>query len=60
MPKINTSVSASSAEFKANAAAMQALIADLAQKRLEAGSGGPDKLKERHARAASCCRGIVS
>src|SRR6476619_4531506 len=49
MPKINTSVSASSAEFKANAAAMQALVADLAHKRLEAGSGGPDKLKERHA-----------
>src|SRR4029453_1124737 len=49
MPKINTSVSPSPAEFKANAAAMQALVADLAQKRLEAGSGGPDKLKERHA-----------
>ena len=49
MPKIKTSVSASSDEFKANAAAMRALVADLAQKRLESGSGGPDKLKERHA-----------
>jgi 3-methylcrotonyl-CoA carboxylase beta subunit len=49
MPKIRTAVSASSDEFKANAAAMRDLVADLAQKRLEAGSGGPDKLKERHA-----------
>ena len=49
MPKIKTTVSASSDEFKANSAAMRALVADLAQKRLEAGSGGPDKLKERHA-----------
>jgi 3-methylcrotonyl-CoA carboxylase beta subunit len=49
MPKIRTAVSASSDEFKANAAAMRTLVADLAQKRLEAGSGGPDKLKERHA-----------
>jgi len=49
MPKIKTSISASSDEFKANAAAMRALVADLAHKRLESGSGGPDKLKERHA-----------
>ena len=49
MPKIKTSISASSDEFKANAAGMRALVADLAHKRLEAGSGGPDKLKERHA-----------
>src|SRR5262245_65176534 len=49
MPKIKTSVSASSDEFKANAAAMQALVADLAQKRVESGSGGPERLKERHA-----------
>ena len=48
MPKIKTSISASSSEFKANAASMQALVADLAAKRVEAGSGGPDKLRERH------------
>ncbi len=48
MPKINTSISTSSEEFKANAAAMQALIADLAAKRAEASSGGPDRLRERH------------
>ena len=35
MPKIKTSVSASSDEFKANTAAMQALVADLAHKRAE-------------------------
>jgi 3-methylcrotonyl-CoA carboxylase beta subunit len=49
MPKIKSSVSASSDEFKTNAAAMRALVADLAAKRAEAASGGPDKLKERHA-----------
>ena len=49
MPKIKTSISASSEEFKANAAAMRALVADLAAKRAEAASGGPDKLRERHA-----------
>ncbi|HEU4378222.1 MAG TPA: carboxyl transferase domain-containing protein [Hyphomicrobiaceae bacterium] len=49
MPKITTTISTASDEFKANAAAMQALVADLARKRLESGSGGPDKLKERHA-----------
>ena len=36
MPKIRSSVSASSKEFKANAAAMRALVADLAAKRAEA------------------------
>ncbi len=49
MPKIRSSVSVSSDEFKANAAAMRALVADLAAKRAEAATGGPDKLKERHA-----------
>jgi 3-methylcrotonyl-CoA carboxylase beta subunit len=48
MPKIKTSVAATSEEFKANAAAMQALVADLARRRLEAAAGGPDKLRERH------------
>ena len=49
MPKIKSSVSVSSDEFKANAATMRALVADLAAKRAEAATGGPDKLKERHA-----------
>ena len=48
MPKIKTAVSTSSDEFKANAAAMRAVVADLAEKRAEAASGGPEKLKERH------------
>jgi 3-methylcrotonyl-CoA carboxylase beta subunit len=49
MPKIKTSIATSTDEFKANAAAMRALVEDLAAKRAEAASGGPDKLKERHA-----------
>ncbi len=48
MPKITSSISTSSEEFKANAAAMRALVADLADKRAEAAAGGPDKLRERH------------
>ena len=48
MPKITSSISASSEEFKANAAAMRALVADLADKRAEAAEGGPEKLRERH------------
>jgi 3-methylcrotonyl-CoA carboxylase beta subunit len=49
MPKIKTSVSTASEEFRANAAAMRTLVADLAERRAEAASGGPEKLKERHA-----------
>jgi len=49
MPKIKSSISISSDEFKANAAAMQALVADLAAKRAEAAGGGPERLRERHA-----------
>ena len=49
MPKIASSVSVSSDEFKANAAAMRALVDDLAAKRAEAAAGAPEKLKERHA-----------
>src|SRR5256885_12233280 len=48
MPKINTSISTSSDEFKANAAAMRALVADLTAKRAEAAAGGPERLRERH------------
>src|SRR3989440_3411093 len=48
MPKINTSISATSDEFKANSAAMRGLVADLAAKRAEAAAGGPERLRERH------------
>src|SRR5882724_6540517 len=48
MPKINSSISTSSDEFKANAAAVRALVANLAAKRAEAAAGGPEKLRERH------------
>src|SRR6187401_1061157 len=48
MPKINSSISVSADEFKANAAAMGALVADLAAKRTEAAAGGPERLRERH------------
>src|SRR5215510_7081069 len=48
MPKVQSSISTSSDEFKANAKAMQALVADLAAKRAEAALGGPERLRERH------------
>jgi 3-methylcrotonyl-CoA carboxylase beta subunit len=48
MPKLTTSIDTSSDEFRANRAAMRALVEDLAQKRLAATVGGPDRLKERH------------
>ena len=48
MPKIKSAIATTSDEFKANAAATRALLADLAAKRADAGAAGPDKLKERH------------
>jgi 3-methylcrotonyl-CoA carboxylase beta subunit len=48
VPKIKSSISVTSEEFAANTAAMRALVADLAEKRAEAASGGPERLKERH------------
>src|SRR5262249_56403449 len=48
MPKLPSSISSGSDEFKANAAAMRALIADLAAKRAVAALGGPERLRERH------------
>ena len=48
MPRIRSQILTSSEEFQANATAMRALVADLAQKRGEACEGGPAKLKERH------------
>ncbi|MBO0742136.1 MAG: methylcrotonoyl-CoA carboxylase [Hyphomicrobiaceae bacterium] len=49
MPKIASSISVATDEFKANAAAMRALVEDLAAKRAEAAAGGPERLRERHA-----------
>jgi 3-methylcrotonyl-CoA carboxylase beta subunit len=48
MPKIASSISISTDEFKANAAVMRGLVADLAAKRAEAAAGGPERLRERH------------
>ena len=48
MPRIKSAISTASDEFKANAAAMGALVADLAGKRAEAAAGGPSRLRERH------------
>src|SRR5262247_470089 len=48
MPKIPSSISASTDEFKANAVAMRVLVEDLAAKRAEAAAGGPERLRDRH------------
>ena len=48
MPRLASAIDPKSDTFKANAAAMQALVADLAAKRTEAASGGPERLRERH------------
>ncbi len=43
-----TSVDTASAEFRANQEAMQALIAELEQRRAKAAEGGPQRARERH------------
>src|SRR5262245_26229644 len=48
MPKVLSSISTSSDEFKVNAAAMQALLADLSAKRGQAAVGGPERVRARH------------
>ncbi len=48
MPKIKTAVNRASETFQANAAAMEALVADLGARRAEAAAGGPEKLRQRH------------
>ena len=45
---LKSEINTASETFRANRAAMQALVADLAAKRAEAAIGGPDKLRERH------------
>jgi 3-methylcrotonyl-CoA carboxylase beta subunit len=48
MPRLKSELAPSSEEFRANRAAMQAVVADLAAKRAAAAVGGPEKLRERH------------
>ncbi len=48
MPRIVSEINPSSRNFRANAEAMRALVADLAEKRAEAAQGGPEKLRKRH------------
>ncbi len=48
MPKIKSAVATASDAFRANAAAMSAVVADLQARRAEAAVGGPEKLRERH------------
>jgi 3-methylcrotonyl-CoA carboxylase beta subunit len=46
---IGTKVDRESEEFRANAARMGALVAELAEKRAQAAQGGPPRARERHA-----------
>ena len=48
MPKLTSEINTASEEFTANRAAMQAVVADLQEKRAVAAVGGPEKLRERH------------
>ncbi|MCG8562417.1 MAG: methylcrotonoyl-CoA carboxylase, partial [Hyphomicrobiales bacterium] len=48
MAKLTSDVSTASEEFRANAAAMEALVADLQAKRQAAAEGGSERARERH------------
>ena len=48
MTAIATSVDTASKEFRANQAAMRALVAELEGRRAEAAEGGPARARERH------------
>ena len=48
MPLIKSSTSPDSADFKANAAAMGALVAELQTKRAETAIGGSEQARARH------------
>lgn len=48
MVKLTTAINTASETFKANQAAMQRLVCELAAKRSEAAAGGPEKSRQRH------------
>ncbi len=48
MARIASQVDTNADEFRANRAAMAALVQELHQRRLEAAAGGPQRLRERH------------
>ena len=48
MAAIATSVDTASKEFRANQAAMRALVTELESRRAEAAAGGPARARERH------------
>ncbi len=48
MAAITTSVDTASKEFRANQAAMRALVAELEMRRAKAAEGGPPRARERH------------
>ena len=48
MPKLSTSVRPDSPAFKANEAAMRALVADLKEKVAKISLGGSERSRERH------------
>jgi 3-methylcrotonyl-CoA carboxylase beta subunit len=48
MAALSTAVDRNSSEFKANQAAMQALVEELTRRRAEAAKGGSEKARERH------------
>ena len=48
MPRLKSELNTGSEEFRANRAAMQALVADLSAKRAITAAGGPQTSRERH------------
>ena len=48
MAKLNSAIDTQGKEFRANAAAMRALVKELDSRRAEAALGGPERSRERH------------
>src|SRR4051794_12260373 len=46
--KLNSAIDTEGKEFRANAAAMRALVAELGSRRSAAARGGPQRSRERH------------
>ena len=59
-PRIESKIATDSEEFRARAAHNRALAEKLRADVAEAALGGPEKPRERHSRAASCCRATAS